>query len=415
MRTAVSSMLRDDTRGAVGSRSGQRTLRALIVAQIAVAFVLANGAALFSAGYLKLLAENQVLSTEHVLSARLNLRGERYAENEARVAAWQQIVERLAALPGVSSVGLTSKLPLEGGNNTNVLVNDEVYDPSQRRMLVERSSVTAGYFETMGLPLLRGRNLLLADDMTEDGRLGVVVNQAMVSRAWPDVDPIGQVIRGNGAQPWFTATVVGVVEDTRQWGAAAEVQAEMFTTPPRHWGDVVYVNVRSPQPATDLAPLVRAEIAGIDPELALQDVRTLEQVVLEATQSQRGVASLVSFFMAIALGLVAVGLYGTLSFHVARRTRETGLRLAVGAVRFDIVRLVMSQGLRWVTAGIVLGLVGIFALSRILEKMVHGMEGLTPAPVALAVGAVALAAFLACWLPARRASRMDPIAALRMD
>ena len=416
MRSGVSSVLRDDARGAVGSRSRHHALRSLVIAQIAVAFVLANGAALFTAGYLRLLSENRNLASEHVLSARLNLRGERYAEDEKRVAMWQRIVERLEAIPGVSSVGLTSKLPLEGGSNTNGLVNDEVYDPTQRRMLIERSSVTEGYFETIGLALLRGRDLRRSDDMTEEGLLGVVVNQAMVDQAWPDRDPIGEVIRANNpGDPWYTATVVGVVENVRQWGAAAEVQPEMFTTPPRHWGREVYVNLRSPQPAAALASRVRAEIAALDAELALQDVRTLEQVVLDATQSQRGVATLVDFFMAVALGLVAVGLYGTLSFHVALRTRETGLRLAIGALRVDIVRMVLGQGLRWVAIGVLAGLGGVFALARVVRKMVYGMEGLTPTPLLLATVTITLAAVAACALPARRAARLDPIQALRSD
>ncbi|HVS64960.1 MAG TPA: ABC transporter permease [Thermoanaerobaculia bacterium] len=416
MRSAVSTILRDDSRGALGSRSIHRMLRSLVIAQISVAFVLANGAALFSAGYLRLLDENESLATEHVISAQLSLRGDRYAENDQRVAMWKRIVERLEAIPGVSSVGLTSKLPLEGGSNTNALIDDEVYDPTETRMLVERSSVTEGYFETMGLALLRGRNLRSSDDVTEEGVQGVLVNQAMVEKAWPDQDPIGEVIRGNNpGDPWYTATVVGVVESVRQWGAAAEVQPEMFTTPPGHWGNQVYVNVRSPQPAAALTPLVRAEIAALDPELALQDVRTLEQVVLDATASQRGVAGLVDFFMAVALGLVAVGLYGTLSFHVARRTRETGLRLAVGALRADIVRLVLAQGLRWVAVGIAIGLAGVLALARLVENLVYGMDGLTATPLALATGAVASAAIVACWLPARRASRLDPIQALRND
>lgn len=415
-RTSLAGVIRSDARGTVGSRSRHLMLRGLIIAQIAVAFVLANGAALFSASYFKIIEQNQLLATDQVLSAELNLRGDAYKENEARVRFWQKLEERLAAIPGVTAVGLTSKLPLEGGSNTNALVNDEVYDPTQRRTSVERSSVNADYFRTMGMNLRRGRNLTPADDMTKTGILGVVVNQAFVDHAWPDKEPIGQVFRANRAKdPWFTATVVGVVDNVRQWGATAKVQPEMYTTPPGHWGNTVYINLRSSQPAAFLTPQLRQAVAALDRELPLENIRTLNQVVRDATAGERAVAGLVDFFMAIALGLVAVGLYGTLSYHIVQRTREIGVRLAIGALGGDILRLVFGQGLRWVALGLVLGLGGTLALTKVMKGLVYGMEGLTAPPLLLAAGVVAVAATLAILIPAWRAAKMDPLKALRMD
>lgn len=415
-RTSLAGVIRTDARGAVGSRSRHLMLRALLIAQVAVAFVLANGAALFSASYFKILEENSLLSTDLVLTARLNLRGPAYQENEARVRFWQRLEERLAAIPGVTAVGLTSKMPLQGGSNTNALVNDETYDPTQRRTSVERSSVTAGYFDTMGLKIVRGRNLTPADDMNADGLLGVVVNRAMVDKVWADKDPIGQVFRANmPSKPWYTATVVGVVENNRQWGATADVQPEMFATPPRHWGSTVYINLRSNRPASALAPLLRQAVAEIDRELPLQDIRTLDQIVVAATAGERAVAGLVNFFMATALGLVAVGLYGTLSYHIAQRTREFGVRLALGALGGNLLRLVLGQGLRWVALGVLLGLGATVALTNILKSIVHGMTGLSAAPLVTAAAVVAAAAFGAIFIPAWRASRLHPIEALRVD
>ena len=415
-RTSLAGVIRSDARGAVGSRSRHVMLRGLIVAQIAVAFVLANGAALFSASYFKILEQNKLLATDQVLSAQLSLRGDTYKENETRVRFWATLTERLAALPGVTSVGLTSKLPLEGGSNTSALVNDEVYDPAQRRTSVERSSVTTGYFETMGIRLLRGRNLTPADDMSKTGVLGVLVNQAFVDKAWPDKDPIGQVFRANQAKdPWYTATVVGVVENVRQWNATAKVQPEMYTTPPGHWGNTVYINLRSTQPAAFLTPLLRQTVAGLDRELPLEGIRTLNQVVRDATAGERAVAGLVDFFMAAALGLVAVGLYGTLSYHIVQRTREIGVRLAIGALGGDILRLVFGQGLRWVALGLLLGLAGTFGLAKVLKGHVYGMDDLTAPPLLLAAAIVAFAATLAILIPAWRAAKLDPLVALRTD
>lgn len=415
-RTSLASIIRSDARGAVGSRSRHLMLRSLIVGQIALAFVLANCAVLFSTSYFKIIGQNRLLDTDCVITAQLNLRGDTYKENEARVRFWQTLNERLAAIPGVTAVGLTSKLPLEGGSNTNALFNDETYDPAQRRTSVERSSITPGYFETMGIALVRGRNLTAADDMAKDGHLGVVVNRALVDKVWPDKEPIGQVFRANQPKdPWYTATVVGVVENVRQWSATAKIQPEMYTTPPGHWGSTVYINLRSTRPAAFLAPLLRQTVANLDRELPLNNIRTLNLVVRDATATERAVTGLVNFFMAAALGLVAVGLYGTLSYHIVQRTREIGVRLALGAIGGDILRLVCSQGLRWVAVGLGVGLAGTFALAKVLKGLVYGMEGLTTLPLLLGATVVAFAATLAILIPARRAAKMDPVVALAVD
>jgi hypothetical protein len=204
MRTSTVGVIRAGGRGAVGSRTQHHLLRGLIIAQVTVAFVLANVAALFTSSYLRLLEENDHLASDQVISAALHLNGERYAKDEDRVRFWEHIAERIATLPGVTAAGLTSKLPLEGGSNTNALVNDEVYDPTVRRISVERSSITPGYFAAMGLELIKGRTLQPQD--AEGEITGVVVNRRMVEKAWPDKDPIGELIvarggRGRGRAP----------------------------------------------------------------------------------------------------------------------------------------------------------------------------------------------------------------------
>jgi putative ABC transport system permease protein len=414
MRTSVAGVLRADARGAVGSHSRHRMLRGLVIAQVAVAFVLANGAVLFSTAYLRVLKDNEVLATDGVVTAQVALNGDRYKEDAARVQFWYGLVDRVKALPGVASAAITSKLPLEGGSNTNALVNDQTYDPTQQRMSVERSSVTEDYFATMGLRLLKGRTLL-TEDRTGEIR-GVVVNQACVDKAWPNKDPIGEIMRANQPEkPWYVVRVVGVVENVKQWSATAEVQPEMYTVPEGHWGRRINLVLRSPLPVDQLAPLLRRELAAIDPELALKDVRTMRQVVGKSTQGDRAVTGLVNFFMATALGLVAVGLYGTLSYSVQQRTREIGVRVAIGALKGDILKLVFAQGSRWVAIGLGIGLAGSIGLSFALKSLVYRMEGLTAAPLILAMVAVGLAALVACWLPARRAAKLDPLEALRAD
>jgi len=244
----------------------------------------------------------------------------------------------------------------------------------------------------------------------------VVVNEALVAKAWPNKSPIGEILRGNNpGKPWYTSRVVGVVENVRQWSAEAEVQPEMYTAPEGHWGNIAFLVLRSPLPLSQLVPLLRRELGGINGELALKDVRTMRDVVGSATQNRRAMAGLVNFFMATALGLVAVGLYGTLSYHVQQRTREIGVRVAVGAMKHHIIRLVFAQGSRWIAVGLVLGLIGCLALSSMLKSIVYRMEGLTAPPLLLATVAVGIAAVVACWLPARRAARLDPLDALRAE
>jgi len=412
-RISVTGLLRADARGCAGSRARHVILRALIIAQIAVAFVLANGAALFSASYAKLIAANGKLATDRVLSAAVNLRGARYEKKEARAQFCQQLAERAGALPGVAAAGTTTKLPLEGGSNMTILVGEQTFDPTARRTLAEVSSITPGYFDGAGLALLRGRTLAPGD--AGDDAIGVVVNKALADECWPGKDPLGQVIRPNDTKAWYHARVVGVVENVRQWGPETDPRPEMYWTPERAWGRTIFLVVRSPQPASLLAPALRRALAQIDPDIPMAEIRTLQEVVDEATQGQRAVAGLVDFFMATALGLVAVGLYGTLSYHVLQRTREIGVRMAIGAVRRDIVRLVFGQGARWALIGTALGLAGALALGRVLRSMIYAVDPLNPPAFLAGALAVAAAALLACWIPAMRASRVDPMVALRSD
>jgi putative ABC transport system permease protein len=414
MRTSLATVMRTDARGSVGSRSRHHMLRLLVIAQVAVAFVLANGAVLFARSYLKILEENQLLDTDSVLSVQIALRGPRYKEDADQVRFWYALVDRVQALPGVTKAAITSKLPLEGGSNTGGLVNDETYDPTAKRLNIERSSVTEDYFAAMGMRLVKGRNLS-AEDRQGDIR-GVVVNQEMVTRAWPNKEPIGEIIRANmPTKPWYVVRVVGVVENVKQFSAEAKVAPEMYTTPEGHWGSTANLIVRTAQPVSQLVPLIRREVAAMDSELALKEIRTMHEVVGQSTQGQRAIAGLVNFFMATALGLVAVGLFGTLSYHVQQRTREIGVRVAIGALKPDIMRLVLGQGTRWVGVGLALGIVGSVALSSALKSLVYRMDGIGVAPLAIATVAVGVATLIACWVPAVRAARLDPLQALRSD
>jgi putative ABC transport system permease protein len=413
LRLSVADLMRGDGRSIAGSRTRHNLLRGLIIAQVAVAFTLADAAALFSQSYMKLLTANEGLATEHVLSAEVNLQGSTYEKTEARTRFALQLAERAAALPGAAAAGTTTKLPLEGGSNMNILVNDEAFDSSTERVLAEISSVTPGYFDAAGIRMIRGRTLK-REDAAEDN-IGVVVNRALAEKCWPGQDPMGKVIRPDTPKAWFHARVVGVAEDVRQWGPAVDPKPELYWTPDRAWGQRIFLLVRSAHPAAQLAPLLRRELAAMDPDLPLAHIRTLKDVVHEATQAERVVAGMVDVFMAAALGLVAVGLYGTLSYHVMQRTREIGVRLAIGAERRNILRLVFRQGFGWVLIGVATGIAGSLALASVLRSLAWGIDPLSALSLLTGTAAVGAAATLACWLPAWRAARVDPIEALRAD
>lgn len=412
-RLSVADASRSDSRSVSGSRTRQRLLRGLVVAQVAVAFALANIAALFSASYLKVLRANKDLVTEYVLSGELALHGAKYDTTEKRIRFNEQLVERVSALPGVSAAATTSKLPLEGGSNTNVLVNDEKFDPKVTGTTAEVSSVTPGYFAAQGLRLLKGRTLGPSDAGADN--FGVVINRAMAEKCWAGRDPLGQTIRTNSPKPYFHAHVVGVVESVRQWGPKSDPNPEMYWTLDHAWGQTIYLIVRSPQPAALLTPLLRRELAAMDADLPLARVRTLGDVVRESTQGDRALADIVDFFMITALGLVAVGLYGTLSYQVLQRTREIGIRMAIGAERNSILGLVFRQGFVWVVVGLSIGAAVSLCIASALRSMIWGVDPINLLALAGSAIVVAAAAALASWVPAWRAARVDPIVALRFD
>lgn len=412
-RAAITDLIRADNRTATGSPMRHRLLRSLVVAQIVIAFLLVNGAALLSSSYRNLQAANRSLATDSVLSAELSLQGNRYKDTTTRARFGDQLVEAARALPGVVCASTTSKLPLEGGQNTGILANDEAFDPTLKRPIIEISSVTPDYFESAGIQLLRGRPLQPGD--SGDGLIGIVINRAFAEKYWPGKDPLGQLVRHNKETPDWAATVVGVVEDVRQWGAGSEPNPEIYWNTDRAWDRTVFLIVRSQQAADQLAESLQHAVTALDPDLPLARVRTLKQLVNDATAGFRPIVWYVNAFMALALLLVGIGLFGTLSYLTRQRTREIGIRLALGASRRSIRAIVVGQGLRWALLGAGLGIAGAFALSTLLRSMLFGIEPVNLPSLLASLVLVSAVAMLSCWLPARRATRVDPMVALRAE
>jgi predicted permease len=407
-RSTASDSIRE---GAHGGHKRTRLLWGMVTVQIAAGLLLANVATLLTLSYRNVLNTNREIDTEYVLTARIALRGDSYRENADRLRLMDQVVERVRSLPGVTSAAVTSKLPLEGGSNSEFLFENDVYDPSISRPLIEESYVSPGYFGTMGLPILVGRGFEKADQFSEPKP--VVVNRTLAETFWPGKAPLGRIIRRNGPEPSTLYRVVGVVQGVRQRGAEKPAQPEIYFPSDGASYQRVNLVIRSAKDAHAFAPLLQRELSALDRDLPLANVRTMKEVVSASVSDRRAQMLLIVLLTLTALGLAALGVYGCLSYQVLQRTREIGLRLALGASRGNVIGFVFRRAAVWVSAGLGTGLLATFGLSSLLRSLVYGVRPLSSGALLAGMGLTMAAATLACLLPARRASKVPPAEALR--
>ncbi|MEX1309229.1 MAG: FtsX-like permease family protein, partial [Candidatus Sulfomarinibacteraceae bacterium] len=372
------------------------------------------GAVLLVKSYQNVLKTPQVFDTEQVLTAKISLAGGEGdpVADQARVDFWESIVERCGAMPGVERAAVTTKLPIEGGSyNGSVLVEGESYDPERQTELIERSFVSPGYFEAMGIPLLAGR-AMESNEGTDAERVAVV-NRAFVDLYWPNQNPLGQRIRQDAEHSEWSAVVVGVVENVRQWGAEYRALPEIYQ-PYYHYPepDSMLV-VRGSGEVTKLVPAIRRQVLDLDANQPISDVRTMGQVLSGATRGRQFLLLLVSLFAVIAVLLAAAGVFGIMSHNVAQRTREIGIRVAFGAVSSDLISMVLRQAARLAVVGLVLGSILFLLFGGVIKSQLYGVGVITVMP--LAVGALTLfsVALAASVVPALRVARFDPNVVLR--
>lgn len=411
-------VLREGRGSQAGGRKQKRLLGTLVIAQLAMAFVLANVAALFVVSYLNVVAIPRAFDTQEVLVAGLQLSGPAYEETHQRVAFWNRLLRRLQALPGVEYAAATSRLPLRGGNNGSVLVEGETYDPEARRPIIEWRYVSPDYFRALGISLLSGR-LLDRRDMavpTESGgHRNIVVNQAFVERYWPGKSALGREVRHNSDPPAWTGTVVGVVENTRQWGLERPPLPEVYASHVHVLRPYTRLAIRAPGDPLALVPAVRQTVREIDSGISVAVIGTMEDVVKSATHRRRFYTFLVGLFAATALILVIAGTYGVMSFYVSVRTHEIGVRVALGADKHRVLGMFLGQGMRLVLVGMVIGLAGAIASAGLTGAMVFGVNSLNPILLASGALCMTLVALGAISVPVFRATRVDPIRALRNE
>jgi predicted permease len=343
---------------------------------------------------------------------QLNLPNARYKTNPDFSRFFTDFLERMRQVPGVRAAAASNLLPFEGGGTANeVTIEGRPAEPGGALASSDWRMITPGFFRMLGVPLRSGRDFTPAD-ATEGAPQVVIVSETMAQRYWPGVDPIGRRLRPGRTQNW--QTVIGVAADVHHLSLDADPNPMVYYPYQGGWNPMS-IAVRYEGDASRIAPAIRDVAHAIDPQLPVGTIRRVDQLVAGSLGERRFNATLLSVFASIALLLAAVGLYGAISFAVGRRTREIGVRMALGARPADVSRMVLGEGLRLVAAGLCAGLFAAGALTWTMRGLLFGVttaDPLTFAGITLLLFAVAL---LATWIPARRAARVDPMRAIRCE
>ncbi|PYT08111.1 MAG: multidrug ABC transporter substrate-binding protein [Acidobacteria bacterium] len=405
-RWDVHESLKEASRGSSEGGRSAFIRGALVVSEVALACVLLIGAGLLIRSFIRLLEVDPGFRPEQTASWRIEP-GDKYQTQAQRDALYDHIVRSVEAIPGVESAGLTDALPLGRNRSWGVAAKGQTYTPETYPVAFPRL-IDPGYIRTMKIPLRDGREFNEHD--TADTQKVLVVNETMARLLWPDRDPLGQIAL-NGRQEW---QVVGVVGDVRHGALEQRASPEMYfpMAQNRDWNSMDLV-VRAKLPIESLVPGVRATLRSVDPELPNSDFQTLGQLVDQAVSPRRFVTVLLGGFSFLALILASLGIYGVISYSVSQRTNEIGIRIALGAQTRAVLKLILGQGVKLASIGLGIGLAAAFALTRVMSSLLFGVQATDPltfAGIGLLLTGVAL---LACYIPARRATRVDPMVALR--
>ncbi len=419
IRTPVRASLNEESRGGSGGMRQRKLHSSLVVLEIGLALVLLVGAGLLLRSFARLINVPPGFNSGNLLVVNLPLSPQKYHDDASRTAVVDEIVARIRTLPGVAGAGMTTTLPMAGAGST-IHFNRAAYPPKgpDDYVMAGYRAVTPGYLSALGVPLRRGR--MLSDRDRNGTRRVVVINESMARQYFPDRDPLGQRIQlGTEPSPDFpTMEIVGIVGDVKQSFETGS-NAEMFV-PYEQYPDQIFANmylntaliVRTAGSPIDVTRAVRAAILEIDPGQPLVNVRTMDDAIAGTVAQPRFQMTLLMIFASIAVALAAVGVYGIMAYTVSQRTPEIGVRMAVGASPNRVVAMVVWQGARLAVLGVVLGLIAAALAAGAMQTMLFEMKGIDPATFAGASLVLALAALLASYVPARRAARISPLAAL---
>jgi predicted permease len=414
-RSDVNQALKQNARG-TADRSQHRLRNTLIVGQVALALVLLAGSALFVGGLRQFMHRDPGWTMDGLLTGVINLSGESYPDDEKRRAFHSRLEERLSDQPGITRVALAQSLPIwPYGSSTNLIVEDQPPPAPGQAPLFYITPVSSGFFDTLGIPFSMGSTF--SPDTRADGPRVAVINESAARRFWPTESPIGKRLGYTGGEDPQWRQIVGVIRDVRFPATlgAADTPFQIYTPMQQGaWGYVV-VAIRTSEAPESLATPLRQAVAEIDPDLPVFEVATPAELVRRGLSSFGLAGHVLSTFGVLGLLLAALGIYGVIANVVVQRTSEFGIRLAIGAQVRDILWLVLGKGLRLAVWGTLIGIAGAFALGRLLSSAIPSLQSNGVLAILLVSAFLMVVSLLASWLPARRATRIDPLVALRYE
>ncbi|HEX9763862.1 MAG TPA: ABC transporter permease [Candidatus Acidoferrales bacterium] len=411
-RTNLSNALKEAGRTHSFGRGRSRLSGLLVVSEVALSFILLIGAGLLLWSFYLIQSVNPGFAARNVLTARLSLSEAKYPDSSALIQFSRELLDRAQSLPGVEAVGLTGNLPFsEDGWQFGIQVEGQPQPEPGKALSVEVSVISSDYFRAMSVPLLSGRPF---NEQDTGEPLVVIVSDSFAKRFFPGPSPLGERIAHAGPNPhWMT--IVGVVGDTNRNGLDVRSRPEIYmpyTQNPTRWISVVARTTTEP---TSLAPALREQVQAIDPHQPLYGVQPMEQRVAASLGERRFSMTLLGGFAALAFLLAVIGLYSVISYSVSQRTHEIGIRMALGANRSSVLRLVLHQGLKFTLVGTAVGVCGALCLTRFASGLLYGITPTEPIVFVAVAALLAGVALLASWIPARRAVRVDPMVALRYE